>query len=202
MSRWALPASLLGSITLAVAILALVLGRDELPTATYLVYTSEAQPLPRAGMVETRGSRELRLRFEQVSGELEVEAARGDVAGIVFDEKTFRSTPTDRLAGWRRDGLVLAVFGVDAIAVLDQIDCPTGGSRAPMECDFVLMNGSAGDPLTLDRGRPFLGMLYRDPRSSGEGHTFGWLQADDPELPSWLASWGERAIGARAFVER
>lgn len=200
-ARWALPASLLGSLALAAAVLALVLGRDDLPTATYLVYTSEEQPLPQGGIVETRGGHQLRLRFEAVSDALDIEAARADVAGIMFDGETFRDTSPESMARWRRDGLVLAAFGVDAVAVLSQIDCPPGGSRSAMECDYILMNGVAGDPMTLDRGAPFLGVLYRDPRLTVEGHSLGWLQADDPELPSWLASWGERAIEAQASAE-
>ncbi|MDA0352104.1 MAG: hypothetical protein O3A10_07835 [Chloroflexi bacterium] len=37
-------------------------------------------------------------------------------------------------------------------------------------------------------------------RAGSDLGILGWLQADDPELPSWLASWGERAIEARPFA--
>ena len=121
-ARWALPASLLASLALAGAVVALVLGRDDLPTATYLVYTSEEQPLPRGGIVETPSGERVRLLFEEVRGDVEASTLRGDVAGIVLDAGSFAKVPRESLRSWRSHGAVLAVYGVDAIQIAVELE--------------------------------------------------------------------------------
>lgn len=187
-----MPLAFLGSSALAVVVAALALGRDDVPTATYLVYTSEVRALPAAGVVETPRGEWVRLRFEVVEGEAEIAARLGHARGIVLDAGTYGALADDLLRSWRFDGRVLVVYGIDAAQTASELEIDR--TQAPPSSDvnaFVLLGGTdaiIGDPARIDRSRPFVGVTYRPP-TGGEMDlgTLGWFQDDDEGLRSWMA---------------
>ena len=61
---------------------------------------------------------------------------------------------------------------------------------------------SVGNPSTIDRDRPFVGVTYLPPRGAdAEGDPIGWmawLQIDDPDLITILARWAVESRHAYA----
>ena len=197
--------AILGSGVLAASVAALVLGRGEVPVATYLVHASEGRALPAAGVVETPRGERVRLRFERVASEGELVERVGEASGVVLDAGTYGQVSRDTLREWRFAGVVLVVYGVDPaqVAAELEVEIPTAPSSMDVN-SFVLLGGTdsiVGDPSSIDRERTFVGVSYRPPSEEEmELGRLGWFQDEDGQLRSWLGQWGLE--GAREYGDR
>jgi len=197
-ARLTLPLSFLGSIALAIAVLALVLGRADVPTATFLVYTVDERTPPQGSLVEAPGGRPVVLRFELVESDVVAQVAERRPAGVLLDAGTFAELPREVVAGWRAGGLVLVAFDVDAAQFALELDAwATVVPAAGEPNQFILVGGAdmgdvTGDLASLDRDSSFVGAAYRPPTSGGDAEQvelgrLGWFQNDEPGFMKWLA---------------
>lgn len=204
-----LAVAVLGSSVLAIAVGALVLGREALPTATYLVYTSEERALPADGLVTTEDGVQLQVSFKRVGADVAAAVDARQPAGVVLDVSTYDELPREIVSGWRQSGLVLAAFDVDAVQFALELEVLATVAPASGQANrFVLVAGAdladvTGNPATLNLDDSFVGAAYRPPSvivdDSIEVGQLGWFQDDDAGLRVWLA---ERALESASAYGR
>ena len=208
-AAWTPLAALAAGVGVALLIILLVLGRDTEAFPTYLVYTADPQPLPRAGPVQLPDGSEVVLRFELVPRgaaddieRLDRGLAQPHIAGLVLDRVTYEALPLEQLREWRHAGAVLVGHGLDAAQIMtelerDRLTSARGGIDMFVLIAPVDTMRSVGNPSAIDRDRPFVGVVYLPPHADdAEGDPIGWMawfDAGDPDLRGLLADWAQQS---------
>jgi hypothetical protein len=212
-ARWTPLIALAAGFGGALLIALLVLGRDTEVFPTYLVYTADQQPLPRPGLVQLPDGSEVALRFERVPRDgtaedverLDRALSKPHVAGLVLDVVTYSGLAPKQLREWRHAGVVLVGHGLDAAQIMTELERDELPSARGGRNTFTLIapldtTRSVGNPSTIDRDRPFVGVAYLPPRSEdSEGDPIGWMawfQADDSDLRELLVDWARESRSA------